>query len=306
MLGSDARSLRAATWPAPTGAERRFALPREPRAPLLLWAVAVGVHFVFAAAWRTSPHGYDPSVRSPWREFLPIALGGPVPEVAMRYRGPRVSANRPLPATTGRTVLTLPAPLEPRVTRPTSTRDPLALEVLAPPVVDTPPTSRDGIIGARFAEGRVWVRPLPETPKQIASTLTGRSQAELADSAVNQMVQQYLDAMAKEAESQHDALPSWTTKVAGQLVGLDAKWLYLGPLKIPTALLALLPINLQGNPTQADFNRRLSVMRTDLFDAARRADNLAEFKKAVKELRTETERKREFSRNQRTAPDSGK
>ncbi|MES2125151.1 MAG: hypothetical protein V4503_10740 [Gemmatimonadota bacterium] len=294
------------TWLGPTRAERRFALPREPRAPLLLWALALGVHLAFAAVWRTAPHGYDPAVRSPWREFLPIALGAPAPEVTMRYRGPRANAARPLPAPTGRSLPTLPAPLEPRVARPAVSRDPLALQVLTTPVVDTPPTSHDGVIGARFAEGRVWLRPLPATPKQIASALTGRSQAELADSAVNQMVQQYLDAMAKEAETQHDALPSWTTKVAGQLVGLDAKWLYLGPLKIPTALLALLPINLQGNPTQADFNRRLSVMRADLFDAARRADNLAEFKKAVKELRTETERKREFSRNQRTAPDSGK
>jgi len=47
-------------------------------------------------------------------------------------------------------------------------------------------------------------------------------------------------------------------------------------------------------------------MRADLFDAARRADNLAEFKKAVKELRQEKQRQRDFDKNQRTAPDSGR
>ena len=266
--------------------------------------LAIGVHAAFAALWATTPHGYDPSIRSPWREFLPISLGAPSPEVAMRYRGPRtIPTRRPPPAVAGAS-LPVPTAVRPQV-RPTR-RDPLALMSLPLPVVDTPPAADDGHIGARYGEGRVWLRPLPETPKQIASALTGRSQAELADSAVNTMVQQYLDAMAKEAEGQHLGPPSWTTKIAGQLVGLDAKWIYLGPLKIPTALLALLPINLQGNPTQADFNRKLSAMRADLLDAARRADNLAEFKKAVKELRTETDRKREFSRNQRTAPDSGR
>lgn len=200
----------------------------------------------------------------------------------------------------------MPEPLlVPRVTSGSTTPSQLPPIAIAA-VVDTPPTGRDGRIGPKFGKGTLWVRPLPETPKAIASALTGRSQAELADSAVAEMVQDYLDAMAKEAAGQNTAPPSWTTKVAGQLVGLDAKWIYLGPLKIPTMLLGLLPINLQGNPTQADFNRKLSVMRQDLFDAARRADNLAEFKKAVKELRKEKERQREFDKNQRTAPDSPK
>ncbi|MEP6590517.1 MAG: hypothetical protein ABJC19_04970 [Gemmatimonadota bacterium] len=264
------------------------------------------MHAAFAVLWVSTPHGYDPSMRSPWREFLPISLGAPSPEVDMRYRGARTIPTPTLPPAAAGASPSVPTTVPPQI-RPTLTRrDPLALMSLPQPVVDTPPAAIDDHIGARYGAGKVWVRPLPETPKQIASALTGRSQAELADSAVNAMVQQYLDAMAKETEGQPLGPPSWTTKIAGQLVGLDAKWIYLGPLKIPTALLALLPINLQGNPTQADFNRKLSVMRADLLDAARRADNLAEFKKAVKELRTETERKREFSRNQRTAPDSGR
>lgn len=224
----------------------------------------------------------------------------------MRYRG--APARQATPPAEGPAKGAVPPPSEtpllvPRVISGSALASQLPLMAIAPRV-DTPPTADAGRIGPRYGEGKLWVRPLPETPKQIASALTGRAPAQLADSAVAEMVQEYLEAMAKEAAGQKTAPPSWTTKVAGQLVGLDAKWIYLGPLKIPTVLLGLLPINLQGNPTQADFNRKLSVMRQDLFDAARRADNLAEFKKAVKELRKEKERQREFSKNQRTAPDS--
>lgn len=263
----------------------------------------MAAHVLFALVWASHPHGYDPSVRSPWREFLQVPIGSQVRDVAMPYRG-RVDRRAVSPNSAGTTSAPEISPLVvPRVTRGATTPTPLPLVAIAPRV-DTPPPAQGGRIGPRFGEGRLWVRPLPETPKQIASALSGRTQAELADSAVNVMVQEYLDAMAKEAAGQKAAPPSWTTKVAGQLVGLDAKWIYLGPLKIPTMLLGLLPINLQGNPTQADFNRKLSVMRQDLFDAARRADNLAEFKKAVKELRHEKQQQRDFDRNQRTAPDS--
>lgn len=196
-------------------------------------------------------------------------------------------------------------PLVPKVTSSNTLPTPLRILAVAP-ATDTVLSAGEDRIGPHHAQGRVWVRPLPEAPKQLAAALTGRSEAQLADSVVNAMVQVYLEAMAKEAEGQKSTPPSWTTKVAGQLVGLDAKWLYLGPLKIPTVLLALLPINLQGNPTQADMNRKLSVMRQDLFDAARRADNLAEFKMAVKALRQETQRQKDFAKNQRTAPDSSR
>ncbi|MES2303903.1 MAG: hypothetical protein V4558_00245 [Gemmatimonadota bacterium] len=293
----------------PTQPERQFTLPPERRAPTWAWGLAIAAHAAFAVLWATHPHGYDPAAKSPWRDLIPIALGSEVRQVTMVYHGspPRHAAPAPTTPVTVRDEAPTAAPaplLVPKVTTSSTTPSPLALAII--PKVDTPPVARDGRIGPKYAEGRVWVRPLPETPKQIASALTGKTPAQLADSAVAVMVQDYLEAMAKEEAGQKNAPPSWTTKVAGQLVGLDAKWIYLGPLKIPTMLLGLLPINLQGNPTQADFNRKLSVMRQDLFDAARRADNLAEFKKAVKELRQEKQRQKEFEKNQRTAPDSSR
>jgi hypothetical protein len=99
-------------------------------------------------------------------------------------------------------------------------------------------------------------------------------------------------------------LPSWTTRIGGKTVGIDSKWIYLGPLKIPTMLLALLPIHVQGNPTQAEFNAKLQVMRSDLMESARRAATYDDFKQAMKDLRQQTEDRRQFQKNQRTAPDT--
>lgn len=123
------------------------------------------------------------------------------------------------------------------------------------------------------------------------------------DSAVTAIIQDYLDRLAAEESGTPHAPPSWTTSVAGQKVGVDSKWFYLGPIRVPTFLLALIPINVQANPTQADMNRRLNAMREDLFEAARRAANYADFKDAVGHLREETQRRRDFDKAQRSTPD---
>jgi hypothetical protein len=198
------------------------------------------------------------------------------------------------------------APARLPATTPALAPRPAAAVALVPlPAADTAPAAPGDPISfltPHFAGGRVWVKPLPLTPEEMVSRLTGRPLAELADSVVAKMIQQYLDQMAEDQAQRGPALPSWTTKLGGKTVGLDARWIYLGPIKVPTALLTLLPINLQGNPTQAEINRRLSSMREDLFEAARRAATYDDFKQAVKELHDETARKREFQRNVRIPP----
>lgn len=158
-------------------------------------------------------------------------------------------------------------------------------------------------VAPRFGSGIVWVEPLPFTPREIAAMLSGRSPSELHDSAVVALTQQFLDAMAMQAERDRANLPpNWTTSIGGQTVGLDQQWIYLGPLKVPTILLALLPIDYGGNPTEIDRARRLAAMRDDLLIAGRRSANLAEFQEAVRALRAEREQQREFERNRRTPP----
>ncbi|HEY4322023.1 MAG TPA: hypothetical protein VGM77_12705 [Gemmatimonadales bacterium] len=174
---------------------------------------------------------------------------------------------------------------------------------VASAVVDTPPSRPD--LRPHYGDGRLWVAPLPATPRELAQTLSGKTASQLADSAVAAMVQAYLDQMAADrAEHATAALPSWTTKIAGKTVGIDQRWIYLGKLKIPTVLLALLPLHITSNPTEAQLNAKLQVMRDDLFEAARRAANYDDFKNAIKTLHEQTERDREFKRNQRIPPDT--
>ena len=157
-----------------------------------------------------------------------------------------------------------------------------------------------GRIGPGLAEGRLWVRPLPLPPRELAQRL-GKSHAELVDSAVTAIVQGYLDSIAMDPAARRVGLPSWTTEVAGRRFGLDSQNIYLGGLKIPAAVLALLPLP-QGNVDQSRAYSHLMELRSDLHQAARRAENLAEFKEMIREMRLRKEREREFEQNPRTAP----
>ena len=66
-------------------------------------------------------------------------------------------------------------------------------------------------------------------------------------------------------------------------------------------MLALLPIP-AGNIDQNRAYNHLMEMRTDLQQAAQRAQNLEEFKEMIRAMRLRKEREEEFKRNQRTAP----
>ncbi len=162
-------------------------------------------------------------------------------------------------------------------------------------------SARVGRIGPGLAEGRLWVRPLPLPPRELAERLS-QNRAELVDSAVSAIVQAYLDSIAREPGESLEP-PSWTTEVAGKKFGLDSKNIYVAGLKIPTVVLRFLSIPLEGG--NIDQNRaysHLMDLRSDLLTAARRAETLEEFKQVIREIRLRKEREREFEKNQRTAP----
>jgi hypothetical protein len=173
---------------------------------------------------------------------------------------------------------------------------------------DTGPTPAEprqpmmiGRIGPGLAEGRLWVRPLPLPPKELAERLSPEKHVELVDSAVTAIVQAYLDSIASDPASQHTGLPSWTTNVAGKKFGLDSSHVYIAGLKIPSAVLALIPIP-AGNLDQNRAYNHLMELRSDLYYAAQQSQNLQEFKDMIRDMRLRKEREEEFERNQRTAP----
>ena len=195
-----------------------------------------------------------------------------------------------------------PAPKAPVVVEERAPRPDVEVADTGPARVAVRQPVRIGRIGPGLAEGRLWVRPLPLPPKELAQRLTQQKHAELVDSAVNAIVQAYLDSIAADPTTGKAGLPSWTTNVAGKKFGLDSSNVYIAGLKIPAAVLALLPIPATGNIDQNRAYNHLMSMRADLQYAAQRSQNLQEFKEMIRDMRLRKEREEEFKRNQRTAP----
>ncbi|MDX2194264.1 MAG: hypothetical protein NW201_12990 [Gemmatimonadales bacterium] len=192
---------------------------------------------------------------------------------------------------------------------PTEAPVPTATPTLIPQAprdpVRLPGSTERGNLRPELGDGRVWVKPLPLPPAELAARLggprPGRSHAELVDSAVTEIVQAFLDSIAREPGAALKKPPRWTAEYAGKTWGIDKSTIYLGDLKIPAAVLAFLPLT-YGNPDQIIANRMMEDMRRDLNTAAQRSANLAEFKRQIRELRERRESEREFERNRGTAP----
>ncbi|MEP6688153.1 MAG: hypothetical protein ABJC36_07370 [Gemmatimonadales bacterium] len=274
-------------------------LPPERRWSWIAIVASVAVHSLLLFGWI---EGRQPVL--PRRPGQLIVLSPPAEgraAVPMPYRIPRPE---------GRTGTGIAGE---RPSRPAVLPRPQSVAILPKPrpthvVPDTgsPPAPRPrpaiGRIGAGLADGRLWVRPLPLPPKELAQRLS-KNHVELVDSAVTAIVQGYLDSIAADPSSRPQGLPSWTKEIAGKKFGIDSSNVYIAGLKIPAVVLALLPLpaaNVDHGRNRA-YNH-LMDLRADLQYAAQRAENLEEFKAMIRDMRLRKEREREFERNQRTAP----
>ena len=307
-VGADRlREAAAATWPDLGGhAERRacaghltFALPAHRGAGRrIAIAASVLVHSLLLFGWIEGRQPVLPRRPSELIVLAPPAEGArAVPMPYRSLRGGRALGHRRVrhppgasgapPASAVGDGAAAPGPL-------TRTR----------PDTGSPPAPRPrlgiGRLGPGLADGRLWVRPLPLPPEELARRLT-KGHVELVDSAVTAIVQGYLDSIASDPSARSQALPSWTKEIAGKKFGIDSKNIYIAGLKIPAAVLALLPIP-AGNIDQNQAYNHLMDLRADLQYAAQRAENLEEFKVMIRDMRLRKEREREFERNQRTAP----
>ena len=299
---------------APARADRRFEFPEQSRAPSWVWLLALVLHvpLLFVGVYRDfiDEPGSTPLIRlsptSPIGERrVELSLGAIAPtSPGAPLRGPATASPR---SARPQGITPVQPPNRNASDTASSGRQPIVADPLPPSssVGVTPPgatTPEPRRIGPAYASGKLWVRPLPMSPQELADRLRGKTHNELLDSAVTAIIQDYLDRMATEERGRPEPLPAWTTTIAGKTVGVDSKWIYLGPIRVPTFLLRLIPLNVQANPTQAEINRRLGAMREDLMNAARRSANYADFKEAVSKLREEKQRERDFQKAQRTPP----
>lgn len=134
-----------------------------------------------------------------------------------------------------------------------------------------------------YSDGRLWTPPMPivAPPKTVAQTI---------DSLIADGIAPYNDSIAAVAERRDPT--DWTIEKGGYKWGIDKRAIRLGPVSIPTALLAMLPLNLQGNPTDIQRNRAYAAMHRDITWHAQQAINDADFMKAVRSIRERKERER--------------
>jgi len=258
------------------------------------WSIGISL-LVHSLLFLVVIHGYLPHLPEATPRLILLPPPGPDQERTspVRYYIPRVEEGRGA----------RPHPLPPVRVAPVDTAHPPRQIASVPPPDSSPlPRTRAGRIGPALGDGRLWVRPLPLPPKQLAARL-GRSHAELVDSAVTAIVQQYLDSIAHEPGADQVKMPDWTTTVAGAKFGLDSRNIYIAGLKIPAAVLALLPIPAGGNELKA-LDHNGEWIAEDLRRAAQRATTIDEFKEAVRETRAEKQRERDLERAQRQTPDS--
>ena len=117
-----------------------------------------------------------------------------------------------------------------------------------------------------------------------------KTQAQRTDSAIQAIIFAYNDSVAKASGGRQPG--DWTFEKGGKKYGVDSKYIHLGPFSIPTAVLAMLPLNLTGNPTTYQRNKTLTANHDEIFEQAQRGINDADFEKAVRSIRERKERER--------------
>jgi hypothetical protein len=168
---------------------------------------------------------------------------------------------------------------------------------------------RTGALGPRYGDGRLWIRPRDAIAAAIAGALdeapvSAETHAARIDSAITRRLYAFLDTLRPDSMAVAPA-PDWTTEIDGQTWGVDGSWIYLGPIKLPSIILALLPLP-HGNYDQNRAAAALQRVREDILQAAWRAETADQFRRYVEETRRRREAERAFERNRRVPPDSGR
>ena len=237
----------------------------------------------FSGSWRIDrPQGLItiiPPTRPQPPELPPF--GG-----SRRGKGPSGGLGRPLPGGAAPdTTRPVPAP----VGKPDSTL--AASPAAVGPHMVSPP---------QVGDGRLWVLPRPALPSDVADALY--EPQENRDTTVVRRLRAMVDSLNVfiDQDQRSRQRPVWTTDIAGKVFGIDSQFIHVAGIKIPTAALALLPINLpQGNYGEQMRARQLDEMRQDLMQAARRTETLRLFKQYVRDLRTRKQAERDAERRAR-------
>jgi len=145
---------------------------------------------------------------------------------------------------------------------------------------------------------------LPLTPGPVI--VQKKTIAEKVDSTVQAVFQAHLDSMAIAAAHAGRDPTDWTVEHNGQKWGLDQQYIHLGKWKLPSAILALLPLQSGGVSAQRVADQRTaSFIRQDIIDHAQQSINEDEFRVAVKRIRDRKEREKREQEKEKALASGG-
>jgi hypothetical protein len=255
----------------PDGSRKRLSKP---------FLVSFGVHLVVAVAlMRMLIVNMDVS-RNRKRQTVPEQRVGFVQIGAAKKAVPGKSGGDGKPLTPRE--IHVVAPVTVPTTIPTPSGAPVkTVDEGTGPLVGTGGPTRG--VRPQYSDPRVWEPPggVVVAPQTLKQTL---------DSLIAEGIAPYNDSVAAAAQRRDPT--DWTVEKGGYKWGIDRKAIRLGPVSIPTALLAMLPLNLQGNPTTIQRDRAFATMNADINWHAQQAINEADFMKAVRSIRERKERER--------------
>ena len=175
-------------------------------------------------------------------------------------------------------------------------RVPTQIAPAAPPVSGTPGGAVDGTgvgggIGA--ATGVVPNDPDPRLSTDAHQFIPiPKSHGQRVDSTVRALVFAFNDSVTKAAAIAGRKPGDWTFAKGDQKWGIDGNKIYLGKFSIPSAVLAALPLRIQGNPGETIADRLVTTRRGEVLEHAQSRYHDGEFKSAVKRIRERKDRER--------------
>ncbi len=175
-----------------------------------------------------------------------------------------------------------------------SEAEPIAVEGPSESEGESAPIRTRRLLGPAYGDGRLWVRGFEAEIGVVGPSDDVATHVARVDSAIRARLKAFIDTMPRDSFAVPQP-PSWTIETDDQTWGIDPQWIYLGSIKLPTALLALLPFP-EGNYYQAQEARELQEMREDILRAARRAETAENFRNYVEEVRKRKDAEREAMR----------
>jgi hypothetical protein len=175
----------------------------------------------------------------------------------------------------------------PRVVPIGVTRRPTTLDEYDPIVGSAP------VIGSSTGTGKLWVGPLEGRIGVVGPSPDMATHVARVDSAVKAIVLAFIDTMPADSFFTPPMSAPWVTETEdGKTWGVDQGWIYLGDFKLPSPLLALIPLP-QGNIDLARQEANLMRIRDQIMRAARQAQTNEDIRKYIKEIRQRKDAERE-------------